>query len=358
MSSSSSNISDINDIRTPPQLRGFSFSNFKKTEVRKQMIENMKKGRVEPACYWCAELVCAGHYLEVWDSIMYFLCKHIHLANPKLAVYVSMRYDVFRNISSQSIFLNELQMRNHAGIRKLFAEIICVLTLSPKKPSFEHLKINSSEEFDISLMADKLKAPNTSYAEHLFLPKDPKELLIAVNEFAFHISADSRNMNMACYWIEWILEFDLVCKKRKTATKCVPRKYVGETKYRSDIIWLLWDVVFDVCAKMDNKIVSTVIDALHNLFCVKYTTACGKKRRYLLYFVVELFTEHVEFAGTIVADKAVLESVVSQINNIYKQIKKNEHSPNTEYLFSGYDAEQNFQKTVQKMEMMQSIDVI
>lgn len=357
-SSSSSNNSDINDIRTPPQFRGFSFSNFKKTEVRKQMVENMKKGRVEPACYWCAELICAGHYLEVWDSIMYFLCKHIHLANPKLAVYVSMRYDVFRNISSQSIFLNELQMRNHAGIRKLFAEIICNLTLSPKKPSFEHLKINSNEEFDISLMSDKLKAPNTSFAEHLFQPKDPKELLIAINEFAYHISPSSRNMNMACYWIEWILEFDLVCKKRKTATKCEPRKYVAETKYRCDIIWLLWDVVFDVCEKYNNKFVSTIIDALHNLFCVKYTTACGKKRRYLLYFVVELFTEHVENSGSIVADKAVLESVVSQINNIYKQIKKNEHSPNTEYLFSGYDAEQNFQKTIQKMEMMQSIDII
>ncbi len=64
---SSSQSSDINDIRTSTQFRGFSFSNFKKIEVRKQMIENMKKGKVEPACYWCAELVCAGHYLDVWD---------------------------------------------------------------------------------------------------------------------------------------------------------------------------------------------------------------------------------------------------------------------------------------------------
>ena len=63
---------DINDIRTAPQFRGYSFSKFKKTEVKNQMVENMRKAKVEPAIYWCAELVCAGHYLDVWEIIMSF----------------------------------------------------------------------------------------------------------------------------------------------------------------------------------------------------------------------------------------------------------------------------------------------
>ena len=65
--------SDINDVRTPPQFKGISFSKFKKTDVRKQMIENIKKGKLEPSCYWCAELICGGHFMEVWEIILIFL---------------------------------------------------------------------------------------------------------------------------------------------------------------------------------------------------------------------------------------------------------------------------------------------
>ena len=48
---------EINDIRTSPNFKGISFSRYKKTEVRNQLIENMLKGKIEPACYWCAELL-------------------------------------------------------------------------------------------------------------------------------------------------------------------------------------------------------------------------------------------------------------------------------------------------------------
>ena len=90
--------SEINDIRQQPQFKGVSFSKFKKTDVRKQFIENLKKGRIEPACYWCAELICAGHYMEVWETIMHYIGKHIHLGNPKIPCYIEKRYEIFRNI--------------------------------------------------------------------------------------------------------------------------------------------------------------------------------------------------------------------------------------------------------------------
>ena len=94
-----------------------------------------------------------------------------------------------------------------------------------------------------------------------------------------------------------------------------------------------------------------------NLFCIKYTTAAAKKRRYLLYMAVELLTEHVNAATEIVADKTILESVVSQIDNVYKQIKKNEQGSKTDYLM-GSEKEVNFQKTVQRLEMMREMDIV
>jgi hypothetical protein len=348
---------EINDVRLQPQFRGFSFSNFKKTEVRTQLIENMKRGKVEPACYWAGELICAGHFLEVWETILYYFGKHIHLANPRMVIYIHMRYTIFRNIVEQGLYPTILHLRNHDQIRKLFAEVICNLTLCNKKPSFEVIKINRVEEFDMTQMTDRLKAPSVHYVDDIFRKEDPKELIIALNEFGFHISPEQRNMNSACYWIEWINDFDAICKTRKEPTRCDRRGYPVEPKYQRDIIWLIWDVLFQQSAKLDNPFISKAMQSTNELFCIKYTTASSKKRRYLLYFAVSILTETVNTNTEIVANKTVLESVLSQINDVYKQIKANEQSPNTEYLFNQMESETNFNKMVQKMEIVRAMDI-
>jgi hypothetical protein len=104
-------------------------------------------------------------------------------------------------------------------------------------------------------------------------------------------------------------------------------------------------------------VVVLAFQSVLNLFCIKYTTAAAKKRRYLLYMAVELLTEPVNAATEIVADKTILGSVVSQIDNVYKQIKKNEQGTKTDYLM-GSDKEENFRKTVQRLEMMREMDIV
>jgi len=327
---------EIDDIRAISDFRGATFSGYKKTEVRNQMLRNMIQGRIEQACYWCAELVCAGQYLDAWENIFHFMAKHIHLGNPKMPIYVITRFQVFKNIIGEGLYTNELQLRNHPEIRKLFAEVICNLTLSPRKPSFEALKIQRQEEFDMTQMSDRLKAPSTEYACGAFRAKDPKELFIAVNEFAYQLAA--KNMIMCCYWIEWMIEFDAVCKGKKQIVKCESRDYVDDRKCRGDIVWMLWDAIMESGQSRSDPFVNRVLTALLDIFLVKYTTACAKKRRYVLYMAVELLTEPVVTNTEIVADKAVLANVVENIDKVYRQIKKNEQRGGTDYLFSGLDA--------------------
>jgi len=339
---------EINDIREPNQFKGETFSKYKKTDVRNQLIQNMIKGKIEPACYWSAELVCSGHFMDLWESILHYAGKHIHLGNPKIIPYLEMRFEVFRNIIHQGHHLNELQLRNNPTIRKLFAEIIATLTYSNRKHSFESIKINRVEEFDMTQMTERLKAPQMKYAETIFLKEDPKELYIAVNEFCYHL--EQRNMVNACYWVEWMIEFDLICRKRKEACLCEKRlKLPVENKYKRDIIWLIWDSLILYVEKIENPFINKLMTSLMSLFCIKYTTGACKKRRYLLYFAVALLTEPVPTNIELIANKELLQNVVEKIGEVYKQIKKNEQSPGTDYLFNNLEKATNFKKSIRKL---------
>ena len=349
--------SEINDIRTPAQFKGISFSKYKKTEVRKQLIENLKKGRIEPACYWCAELICGGHFMEVWETIIHYVGKHIHLGNPTILCYIEKRYDIFRNIMAQGQHLNELQLRNHPTIRALFAEIIGILANSNKRNSFEAIKIDREEEYDITQMSEKLIAPNISYIEPIFKKDDPKELFIAANEFAYNISPDKLNMVNACYWIEWIIEFQQICKKRKKPCYSESRNYPVEKKCKKDLIWILWEAMFHY-AEQKGTYCFQLMGSIFSIFCIKYTTASSKKRRYLLYFAVSLLTETIPTNIDLINNKSTIETIKGKINIIYKQIKKNEESPNTDYLFANLERENTFEQSMRKMEIVNGMDFL
>jgi hypothetical protein len=353
-----SNNSEINDIRAQGEFRGISFSGYKKTDVRNQLLENIKNGKLEPSCYWSAELVCAGHYMDLWEAILHYAGKHIHLGNPKIVIYLEMRFELFRNIISQGKYLTELQLRNDPTIRKLFAEIISTLVFSNKKHSFEPVKINRIEEFDITQMTERLKAPNINYADNIFKKNDPKELFIAMNEFAYNLSPEKHNMIGASYWIEWLIEFDAICKKNREPCVCERRPNVPvEKKFQCDIIWMLWDILLSYCSQINNKYIDKLMNAIYRIFCIKYTTASCKKRRYLLYFAVALLTEPVPNNVELMNNKPAIQNAVDKIDKVYEQIKKSEDSPNTDYLFSNLEKESIYEQSMKRMELVNSINI-
>ena len=87
----------------------------------------------------------------------------------------------------------------------------------------------------------------------------------------------------------------------------------------------------------------------------------NKKRRYLLYFVVELLTEKFNDKIPIYnkTDEKLIETVKKQVEKIYKNIKKNEKSPKTDYLFNEKDeGKTNLKKTIEKIDTMNTISFI
>jgi hypothetical protein len=122
------------------------------------------------------------------------------------------------------------------------------------------------------------------------------------------------------------------------------------------VIWIIWDSIIHY-GNYKNSFIQKTLLSLRNLFCIKYTTSSSKKRRYLLYFAVGLLVENVQTNIDIVSDKNILQTVIHQINNVYKQIKNNEESAKMDYLFSNLDQEHqnNTESSIRKLEIMDNI---
>jgi len=356
---------EINDIRTDSDFRGITFSSYKKTDVRKELLNSLSSSKIEPSCYWSAELVCSGHYLELWDIIITFISKYIHLANPKLPLYIEMRYESFRSIISNGYSGNELRLRNHQKMRTLFAEMVCVLANSKRQHKYESVKIKKKDEYDIATMSQRLKAPRVDYAQEFFRERDPKEIFIAMNEFAYHISRDSKNTLLACYWVEWIVEFETICKVKKETCRCERRSHIPvDDKLQFDPIWMIWDIILARCSNTDDysPLTQKIVNSLLRLYCIRFTPGVRKKRRYIIYFAISLLTTEYDSKIEMINDRFVIETAVENINSVYKQIKQHEISPDTDYLFSsaGYKADKNgdLERTIKRLETLNAMNTV
>jgi predicted HAD superfamily phosphohydrolase len=70
-----------------------------------------------------------------------------------------------------------------------------------------------------------------------------------------------------------------------------------------------------------------------------------------MYFAFALLIEHNPLNGALITYPEKIEAIVSKIDNIYKDIKKNEISPKTDYLFTNLN-KSNIEKTMEKIELI------
>lgn len=338
---------NINDVRT--EFKNITFSKFQKSKAKQELLKSLYESKIENACYWCAEFICAGHFLDLWDIIILYYCKYIYSGNPKLPIYLSMRFDNFYSILNNGYSSNILILRNNNKIRKLFAEIICILCYSNKKHIYNEIKLNKNEEFDLVNISSKFKAPNMNYINEIFKDDDPKELLIPLNELIY--SLESKNIIDTCYWLEWIIEYEIICKKKKKKCKAQARNYAPKGE-QNDIIWILWDTIFYYSNNF--KIINKIIKSLYDLYIIKYSSSVKKKRKLILYYCFTLLIENVDLNIPIVNNSNEIEAIITKIDSIYKQIKKNEISPGTDYLFTNLK-KSNIEKTIEKIEIINNI---
>jgi len=350
------NSEDINDKRGIKDFKGVTFSNYKRADSKKALLNSLIEGKIEPSCYWSIEFICAGHFLELWDILLMFYSKYINIGNPKFPLYMLLRFNNFKEIIISGYVDNELKLRNNAKVRILFAEVITILCLSTKTHALSPVKVNGSN-LSISDIPDKLNADSVNYGNTFFKKEDPKELFIAINEFVYNLR-NTRNAREVCYWFEWILDYEVLCKKKNNnKINCSRRDFMPiENKYRRDIIWLIWEIILNECDKMPIK---NIINALFELFCIKFKPNFKKKRRFLIYNAITFITNGVNTTIDIYTEELKITTIKKKINTIYKQVKKNELTPKTDYLFNNSIAScDNLENTIAKLETMDSFNTV
>ena len=102
----------------------------------------------------------------------------------------------------------------------------------------------------------------------------------------------------------------------------------------------------------DKKNNENTINALLSLFCIKYRPSSNRARKYLIYWAISILTEEINYNNPLIKNNNIIKNILNNIDLIYKQIKKNEKTPNTDYLFDGIKEENNIDKSIKKLETM------
>ena len=289
----------IEDIRTEDQFKVMTFSKYKRTDVKKEWMNTMNKGLLEACCNWTTELICSGLLLDLWELIFLFSFRNIHRGNPKLPLYLDMRYQGFKKIMEGT---TELAVRNNPEIRKLFLEMVCVLASSKRSHAYEIISIPKEE----GIPKTRLKAPTIEFNK-AFRPNDPKELFIPMNEFSYMLH--EKNAIGACFWIEWLLAFFHT------------RKCVLTDRQTKDPIWLVWETIL-VYAK--DPIVDKVVRAVLSLFSAAYSPSSKEKRRFMMYYAITLCCEPVSFDVEIITNKKIIEQAYVKGDLLFQEKKMHE----------------------------------
>ena len=110
-------------------------------------------------------------------------------------------------------------------------------------------------------------------------------------------------------------------KKSKFKINGDVRNYNVENKHRTDIIWIIWDVILNETNKRGNGI-EKIIESINDLFCVKYQPGCKKRRKYMIYFIISLLTEPFDTKIPLIKNEEHIKKITTKIDMIYKIIKK------------------------------------
>jgi hypothetical protein len=314
----------IIDTRLNEDFKQKTFSGFQKKDVIAALFKSIDQGKIEAACHWCTECIVSGYTMKIWDKLLVYACKIVHINNPKLPIYLYKKNMIIFNQLNRLECKNKdyLILRNSQMIRNLLCDLITTIITSEKKKRYDKLFKIKDSDMNIS---NKLQANIQILPSSILRFDDPEELKIIINEFYFHLKNQLSGYDKAVYWILWLLEWERKHKKNKENWTIPERKVnIKADKDKGDFIWIIWDTIFVEMNNRDNNMMKNCIKVLYSLYTNNYTGSKRNTRIFLVYCAIGHLTNNLDYTKPIRLNHSVFIQTQANINKMYEIVKKYE----------------------------------
>jgi uncharacterized protein YqfB (UPF0267 family) len=284
----------INDFRKISDFKKSTFNGYQKSDVLSALQKSIQDQKLQESCHWAVEMLVSGHYMECWDRLILINSKLINQSNPNLPFYLWSRFSQIIQIIQDQSYQGEksLTLRNNQECRNHLIDIVTIMTYSSKNKIKTLPKI-SSEDFRIDIFENKLEAKNLFLIDKLIKENDPSEIHVVVNEFAHQLTQRNGNLDKSLYWLNWILEWERLNVKSENGFNCAirNRKYI-KPQYYHDIIWLIWDVIFQEATFRGDEKLNKQLIGLFKLFKYNFTSPGKRRKSPLIIHAILLISNH------------------------------------------------------------------
>ena len=306
----------IIDTRLNEDLKQKTFSGFQKKDVIAALFKSIDQGKIESACHWSTECIISGYTIKIWDKLIVYACKIVHINNPKLPIYLYKKNMILFNQLNRLECKNKdyLILRNSQMIRNLLCDLITTIITSEKKKRYDKSFKIKEEDFNIQ---NKLQANIHILPSNILRFDDPEELKIIINEFYFHLKNQLSGYDKAIYWILWILEWERKHKKNKE-TWIISERNVNIKNALSVI------VIVGILKNRNNNMLKNIIKVLYSLYINNYTGGKRNTRLFIIYNAIGHLTNKLEYDKPIRNNMTVFIQTQSNINKMYEISKKHE----------------------------------
>ena len=319
----------IIDSRIPVDMKTKTFSGFKKTDVIQAVFKSIEMKKIEQACHWATECIVSGHTLVLWDKLVVFSSKVVHINNPRLPQYMLMKNNILMNQvrrldnkSKDSILL----LRNSQMIRNLFFDVISTLSTSSKTKRYDkYPKIDEKEDFKYENIQKRLLSKMNILPSYIIHFNDPDELRIIINEIFTLCKNKQFGYERCCYWIIWLTKWEALHKKKNTSWNISGRNVDGiNPKHCANFIWIIWEVIFEELKTRRNNTIKKQIESLYSLFKTNYSPGKRNTRLPLVFNAIGYLTHAINMNIRIRSDTKIFIQVQSNVNKMFLAKKINE----------------------------------
>ena len=315
----------------PPRCKAkVSYTGHPKTAVLGAWQKCLQKQQYEEACHWTAELDASGWQADIWQKLIVYASKHVHMHCPKLPLLLARNYayyQLYLTQHAQRIGEPTHQPRNHPQLQQNLCQLIGLVTLSSKGPMYTlpSIDVTKVDDRELVIGTHAWLMPHKSDA-------DNKNVLRMLSTMLCHV--ENKCTHKMFYWLSVLVEYDKHQKKNKAPITMAGRKPLlpDDRSYKhvyleganaTDWVWLLWlGLAQGTMAFSKPRACADTLKALCYLFSLDYTTSKRNTRMPLLLHALQLVCADADWGASVYQSVNVdmISKACANVHLLYQDI--------------------------------------